>query len=153
VRPTPVHIGASGRPFDRLAQRAALVLLPMAIGLFVWLVFAGAKQDTSAPFPRQPAPASSPRETPPTSAAVRPQSVSLVLHDVRNDSWVEVRRGSADGPLAYSGVMRTGDRIELSGRRLWARFGAASDLEITADGRRMPLQGTVETVFTGGDAR
>ena len=52
-RPAPapalVRAAASPRRFDRIAQRAALVLLPIAIGFFVWLVFAGAGNETSAP--------------------------------------------------------------------------------------------------------
>jgi hypothetical protein len=154
-RTAPVRLQGSARRVDRLTQRVALVLLPIAIGFFVWLVFAGAKADTSAPFPRTtPATArSTPRELPPKPMVARARPISLVLQDVRTDSWAEIRRGSADGPIAYDGVLRKGDRVELSGTRLWARFGGASDLEITVDGRRVPLQGTVETVFTGGGSR
>ncbi len=53
LRPAPapalVRAAASRRRFDRIAQRAALALLPIAIGFFVWLVFAGAGNETSAP--------------------------------------------------------------------------------------------------------
>ena len=150
-RPVPVGVLAEPHRFDELAQRLAVVLLPIALGFFVWLVFAGAKTDTSAPFPVRPAPARfTPREGPPKPAAVRAKPVSLVLEDVRSDSWVEVRQGSATGALVYSGVLRTGDRIALKGTHLWARFGRAGDLRILANGRVVPLQGTVDTVFTGG---
>jgi hypothetical protein len=62
IRPAPapalVRADSSPRRFDRIAQRGALVLLPIAIGFFVWLVFAGAGNDTSAPFPNtRPTPA------------------------------------------------------------------------------------------------
>jgi RodZ C-terminal domain len=155
ARPVPVRAQADARSFDRLAQRLAVVLLPIAIGFFVWLVFAGAKTDTSAPFPVHPVQGrTTPRERPPTRAVVTPKSVSLVLEDVRTDSWVEIRQGSATGALVYSGVLRTGDRVALKGTRLWARFGGAGDLRVTANGRVVPLQGTIETVFTpGGEAR
>jgi hypothetical protein len=151
LRPAPVGAQAERWAFDRLAQRAALVLLSIAIGFFVWLVFAGAKKDTSAPFPKaRSVPARvTPRERRPTPAA-RTKAVSLVLQDVRTDSWVEIRQGSATGSLVYSGVLQNGDRVALHGTRLWARFGGAGDLEITANGRRVPLQGTVDTVFTAG---
>ncbi len=152
ARPVPV---LAERSFDWFAQRLAFVLLPIAIGFFVWLVFAGAKTDASSPFPTQPAPARpSPRERPPTAApaVVKPKPVSLVLEDVRTDSWVEVRQGSPTGALVYSGVLRNGDRVALKGTRLWARFGGAGDLQITANGRVVPLQGTVDTVFTAGGA-
>jgi uncharacterized protein DUF4115 len=154
ARPVPV-LTAEARGFDQLAQRLAFLLLPIAIGFFVWLVFAGAKTDTTVPFPARPVPARiAPRERPPTPAMAKAKAkqVSLVLEDVRTDSWVEVRQGSATGALVYSGVLRTGDRVALKGTRLWARFGGAGDLEITANGRVVPLQGTVETVFTAGGA-
>jgi hypothetical protein len=79
--------------------------------------------------------------------------VDLVLQDVRTDSWVEIRNGSANGSVVYSGVLHNGDRVQLHGARLWASFGGAGDLEITADGTRVPLTGTVQTVFTRGDSR
>jgi len=85
--------------------------------------------------------------------ATQARPISLVLEGVQNDSWVEIRRGSANGPLVYSGVLQDGERVESTGMRLWARFGGASNLQVTVDGRRVPLQGTVETVFTGGDAQ
>ena len=54
LRPAPapalVRAHSSPRGFDRLAHRGALVLLPIAIGFFIWLVFAGAGNETSAPF-------------------------------------------------------------------------------------------------------
>jgi hypothetical protein len=153
ARPVPVY--AELRSFDQFAQRLAVLLLPIAIGFFVWLVFAGAKTDTSAPFPGRPTSARfTPRERPPKPAALAANAkpVSLVLEDVRTDSWVEVRQGSATGALVYSGVLRTGDRILLKGTRLWARFGAAGDLRITANDRVVPLRGTVDTVFTAGGA-
>jgi len=150
-RPAPVRTGAWPRSLEPYAQRLALLLLPIAIGFFVWLVFAGAKADTSAPFPRSAPAHAAPRERAPRPARVQAATpVDLVLEDVRTDSWVEIRRGSANGPLAYSGVLHNGDRVELRGARLWARFGGAGDLAITADGTRVPLTGTVETVFTGG---
>ncbi len=152
ARPVPVRVLAAPGRVDRLARNLALVLLPIAVGFFVWLVFAGAKTDTSAPFPVQPVPAhGAPRERPPTrAAAAAPRPVSLVLEDVRTDSWVEVREGSATGARVYSGVLQTGDRVALRGTRLWARFGGAGDLRITANGRLVPLEGTVETVFASG---
>jgi hypothetical protein len=154
ARPVPVAVQSELYRFDRFAQRLAFLLLPIAIGFFVWLVFAGAKTDTSAPFPGRPAAGLTPRERPPKPAAVaaKQKPVSLVLEDVQTDSWVEVRQGSATGAVVYSGVLQMGDRVALKGTRLWARFGGAGDLRITANGRVVPLQGTVDTVFTGGGA-
>ena len=152
--PRPVAVAASETEnrLDRLAQRASLVLLPIAIAFFLWLLLAGSSQHASAPVrgtPLRGAQVASVREHPRKPSVVAPQrKVDLALRAVRTDSWVEVRRGSANGAMVYSGLIRLGDEVNLSGARLWARFGGASNLEITANGRPVSLQGTVETVFT-----
>jgi Domain of unknown function (DUF4115)/O-Antigen ligase len=150
----PVSVPQDLGRYDRLAQRAALVLLPIAIGFFAWLALNGSSAEKLAP--ARPAPrvvAPEPRLTTPEKTSVTPavapvRTVELGLAAVRSDSWVEVRRGSRDGPIVFSGVIRQGNEIELSATRLWVRFGAASHLDITVNGRPVSLQGTVETIFT-----
>jgi hypothetical protein len=131
-----------------------VVLLPIAIGFFAWLVLNGSSAETQAPARLTPraAVAPEPRPATPAKPSVTPaapaSTVKLGLTAVRSDSWVEVRRGSREGPIVFSGVISQGNEIELSAPRLWVRFGAASHLNITANGRPVSLQGTVETVFT-----
>ena len=83
----PVRAGAAPTRRDRLARRAAVVLLSIAIGFFVWLVFAGAKQDTTAPFPQpRPTPAQvQAQKHAPTPVVTRDGQDSVVQKDVRKD--------------------------------------------------------------------
>jgi len=62
-------------------------------------------------------------------------------------SWLEIRRGSAGGPVLYSATLTDGQTLHFQRPRLWARFGAAANLTITVDGRPVQLQGTFEKVF------
>ena len=62
-------------------------------------------------------------------------------------SWLEVRRGSATGPVLFTGELAPGRTLHLAGTRLWGRFGAAGNLTITSNGRPVRLLGTYEHVF------
>lgn len=64
-----------------------------------------------------------------------------------NGSWIEVRRGSSTGPVLYRATLVAGQTLHFRARRLWARFGAASNLTITADGRPVSLLGTYDKLF------
>ncbi|MGH2935431.1 MAG: hypothetical protein ACRDL2_13090 [Gaiellaceae bacterium] len=87
----------------------------------------------------------------PTQAAPGP-AVTARLADVRivahgTGSWVEARRGSKTGPVLYRGVLTTGKRLHLRAPRVWAQFGAAGNLSITADGKLLALRGTFDKLF------
>jgi len=69
----------------------------------------------------------------------------IVAHG--NGSWIEVRRGSVRGPRLYEATLEPGKQLHFRGVRLWARFGAAGNLSITADGRQVRLSGTEAKVF------
>jgi transcriptional regulator with XRE-family HTH domain len=92
---------------------------------------------------------------PPTPEASRPRRskevarTRLVVAAVRGDSWVEARSGSARGRLLYRGNLVLGRSIRLSGPRVWVRFGAASNLDLTVNGRksRRALFGTLDVTF------
>jgi cytoskeletal protein RodZ len=88
---------------------------------------------------RQPAP------TPPARAPVR-----LVLSAEQGASWVEARAGSATGSLLFQGTLADGRRIRLNGQRVWVRFGAASNVALTLNGKPAggDLQGTVDVLVT-----
>lgn len=77
-----------------------------------------------------------------------PRSMRLVVANVGHSSWLEIRRGSAAGPVLYSGILDPGGTIRYSGKALWVRFAAAANFRIAVDGRDVPLQGTVERVFS-----
>jgi hypothetical protein len=89
--------------------------------------------------------------TPPRGApASPPRSVSarLQVSGRGPGSWLEVRRGSKHGAVLFAGVIAHGKHMRFDGRRLWVMFGAATNLAITVNGEREPLQGTVEALVT-----
>jgi hypothetical protein len=49
--------------------------------------------------------------------------------------------------MLYSGTLAADQQLHFRGARLWARFGAAGNLVITDNGRRVELSGTQEKVF------
>ena len=50
--------------------------------------------------------------------------------------------------MLFSGELAPGQHLHLTGTRLWARFGGASNLAIRANGRPLRFTGTYEHVFT-----
>lgn len=73
--------------------------------------------------------------------------VRLRVSGVSRGSWVEVRRGSSTGALLYNNVLVGGKSVLFKGPRLWAQFGAAGNLAILVDGKRVPFNGTIEHTF------
>jgi hypothetical protein len=71
-------------------------------------------------------------ETPPPAAA----RAGLEIVAVRGDSWLQVRRGSASGPVAYDGILERGDSASFAARRLWLRFAVGDHLDVTINGER-----------------
>ena len=97
-----------------------------------------------------PRPSKTARPAPSKPAA--PAAPAAPRADVRiaaggNGSWVEVRRGSKSGKLLYAGVLEGGKQLHFRGRRLWARFGAAGNLTVRANGKPVTLRGTYDKVF------
>jgi hypothetical protein len=84
-----------------------------------------------------------PVQKPARTAAV----VRIDISAPERASWLEIRRGSATGPVLFSGDLSPGRHLQLKGKRLWARFGAASNLAIRANGRPVSFIGTYEHVF------
>ena len=93
----------------------------------------------------QQAPAAS---TAHASAAAATPVGRLRVTGLGKGSWLEVRRGSKHGPVVFSGVVADGKHLRFSGRRLWVMFGAATNLVVTVNGERRPLQGTVEGIVS-----
>jgi Zn-dependent alcohol dehydrogenase len=54
------------------------------------------------------------------------------------DTWVEIRAGSAHGDVLYSGILPQGNAKRFRSARVWASFGAASNLAARLNGN--PLQ-------------
>ena len=69
----------------------------------------------------------------------------------RGDSWFQIRSGSFDGRVLYEGKLLHGETARVRSERLWIRFGSASHLDLTIDGRRvrLPAFGTYDAFATG----
>jgi hypothetical protein len=55
------------------------------------------------------------------------------------DTWVEIRSGSADGDVLYSGILPHGSTKGFRSTRLWTSFGAASNLRARLNGKPLHL--------------
>lgn len=55
------------------------------------------------------------------------------------DTWVEIRSDSADGDVLYSGILPQGSAKRFRSTRLWASFGAASNLTARLNGKPLHL--------------
>ena len=81
------------------------------------------------------------------SVVAKPAQADLRVAAHGNGSWLEIRRGSATGPILYSATLTDGQTLHFRGPKLWGRFGAASNLTITANARPVRIQGTYEKLF------
>jgi hypothetical protein len=55
------------------------------------------------------------------------------------DTWFEIRSGSADGDVLYSGILSQGSTKRFRSTQLWASFGAASNLTARLNGKPLRL--------------
>jgi hypothetical protein len=76
-----------------------------------------------------------------TAAPEPPRSASGVRLTLSAtvDTWVEIRSGSADGDVLYSGILPQGSAKRFRSTRLWASFGAASNLTARLNGTPLHL--------------
>lgn len=93
-------------------------------------------------------PVTSTRTTVATAAvADRTELVDLRIVAGTRGSWMEIRRRSASGPVLYEGTLEPGRQLHLRGSRLWGLFGAAGNVSISDNGRRIELSGTQKKLF------
>jgi hypothetical protein len=90
-----------------------------------------------------PAPAQAPSPLPPAAVAMLPEKLppatartELEIVAARGDSWLQVRRGSSSGPVAYEGILERGRSVSFADRRLWFRFAVGDHLDVTVNGKR-----------------
>jgi len=55
------------------------------------------------------------------------------------DTWVEIRAGSAAGNVLYSGILAEGNTKRFRSAKVWASFGAASNLTAHLNGNPLHL--------------
>lgn len=79
------------------------------------------------------------------------RAITFRFSAVRGDCWATIRARSASGRVLYQGLLRQGKSASVSGRLLWARFGAIGNLDMFLNGRRVTAShtGTVDAVVTG----
>jgi cytoskeletal protein RodZ len=65
------------------------------------------------------------------------------------DTWVEVRSGSENGEVFYSGILPEGMEKRFRGVHLWASFGAAANLTAYLNGRPLKLRPGTYTALVG----
>jgi hypothetical protein len=74
--------------------------------------------------------------------------VTLKLEAIA-DTWVEIRADSADGDVLYTGILPQGNAKRFRSTRVWASFGAASNLSARLNGNPLQLlPGTYSALVT-----
>jgi cytoskeletal protein RodZ len=101
---------------------------------------AAATKEAAAPVPETTtAPETTAGETTVAPEPARIASgVSLTL-SATADTWVEIRSGSADGDVLYSGILPQGSVKRFRSTQLWASLGAASNLTARLNGKPLHL--------------
>jgi len=125
------------RRHDRRESNVVLLAL-VSIGVLTALViaawrFGGAEpQDIQG---LQPAPRT-PRTAP---APARSGTARLEVIATRGDSVVVARRGSAIGPVEYSGTVERGQKQRFVGKLLWIRVVSPQNVIVRRNGNRIKL--------------
>jgi cytoskeleton protein RodZ len=140
---------------------AVLCLLVLAV---LYALGLGREQAQEAPPTRpealgiespSPSPEASPATTPtpsPTAAKVPPNQVRITARD--GDCWLRVRRGGADGAIAFEGVVPKGTTRVWQAEVLWVRIGSPSVIGIRVGGEVQPpieRAGPVDVLIEGGE--
>jgi hypothetical protein len=167
VAPRPVAVEAPAPPRaepERRRRRPSLAHVLATVGLLAAAVLLGILLTQDRKVVRMsPTPAAAAPATPRTAAALPTSArtttaeaagaeaapirrVRVVVAAVRR-SWLEIRRGSPTGQILFAGNLDAGRTIRVTERRVWARFGSAGNVTITADGKPIALMGTIEHTF------
>jgi len=119
-------------------ERRAVLLALVGITALAALVIVAWRFGGSSP--------STPLVLPPQSGPVAPQ-----LRFSGRGTYIEVRRGSATGPVLYAGTLRRGESNIVSGRRFWILVRHPSkQLRVTLDGKAvaLPARKTLAVIVT-----
>jgi len=122
-----------------IAALVALIVLEMT-DRFATRQTQAASQRAAAPAATTTAETASETMTETTAAPEPPHTPSGITLRLRAnvDTWVEIRAGSADGDVLYSGILPQGNAKRFTSTQVWASFGAASNLTARLNGE--PLQ-------------
>jgi hypothetical protein len=84
------------------------------------------------------APETTTRETTAAEPTRIASGVRLTL-SANADTWVEIRSGSVNGDVLYSGILPQGSAKRFRSTHLWASFGAAANLTARLNGKPLHL--------------
>ena len=74
-------------------------------------------------------------------------AASLTLRiEALQDTWISVKQSSSSGTLLYEGTLAAGAGKTFTGTVFWVRFGAASNVLATLNGRALALPGGTYSV-------
>lgn len=164
----PVLPAASSRPSRPRPVESNFVVVALAgiVAVTVLVVVAWRFSSDEAPsenslLPNAAAtqPASGETTEPPATTAettpAEPGTARLVLTAARGDCWVQVRAGSVSGRLLFEGTLEQGQAKRFTRKRLWLEVGAASNLNVRLNGRRVQSfpQGPAIVVVTAKGVR
>lgn len=101
------------------------------------------------------APSAESRTTRVPAPVPRPRRAVVSIRATRGEAWFSARAGSEGGRVLYEGILPRGRTLRLESRRLWIRFGAASNVDVRIDGRPspLPLFGTFDAVVDRAGVR
>lgn len=127
----------------------------VAVAVLVVVAFAFSNDPTADPTAGTNSPpkqaTSSPTSSivqPPPPAPAPAKPVKLTLRAVRGDCWVTVHRGSATGPVAFSGTIFKGELQRFRAPKLALEFGDAptENLNVGVNGHRAALPAGAQLV-------
>jgi cytoskeletal protein RodZ len=131
----------------------------VAVAVLVVVAFAFSSDPTADPTAGTKTPTQT--VTTPTSSIVQPpaaapaKAVKLAIRAVRGDCWVTVHRGSATGPIEFSGTIFKGEVQRFKARKLVLEFGDAptENLNVSLNGHRAQLPSGPLVVVTSQGIR
>jgi Domain of unknown function (DUF4115) len=140
-----------------IAALVALILLEMTDRFGTRQTHAATPQATTPAATTTAEPTTASETMAETTAASEPPSTPSAITlrlKAEADTWVEIRAGSADGDVLYSGILPQGSTKHFRSTKVWASFGAASNLAARLNG--MPLQlppGTYNALISASGVR
>ena len=170
VEEPPLAAASSGRPRPRpVESNFVVVTLAGIVAVTVLVVvawrFSSGESSPNSVLPNAgaTAPASGETtedpvttvETTPADSGTAQSSARLVLTAARGDCWVQLRAGSASGRLLFEGTVEQGQAKRFTRKKLWLEVGAASNLNVRLNGRRVQNfpQGPAIVVVTAKGVR
>jgi cytoskeletal protein RodZ len=150
----------SRRPTRGTGSGLVVVVLAgiVAVAVLVVVAFAFSSDPTADPTAGTSVPKTT--ASTPTSSIVQPpapppaKTVKLAIRAVRGDCWVTVHRGSASGPIVFSGTIYKGEVQRFRNAKLVLEFGDAptENLNVSLNGHiaQLPAGAQLVVVTTQG---